>query len=179
MTRDELIRATKDLIAEGERLQAAPSMGSLRLWLQLSDDTLAAAWGSMDRYHLAWLSVGKPKGIVRGREMTPDEESVYVREVASQKTAALRMSLDAVERQGMPFRGETGGVAPGQGMGEVPGAPPDGPAVPSAAPGRPRFDVPPEADELTAAVRRAREEAARHDADAHRLRAPRPEKMQR
>ena len=43
-----------------------------------------------------------------------------MREVASQKTAALRMSLDAVERQGMPFRGETGGVGAGQGMGEVP-----------------------------------------------------------
>jgi hypothetical protein len=173
VTRDELIRATKDLIVEGERLQAAPSMGALRLWLQLSDDTLAAAWGSMDRYHLAWLSVGKPKGIVRGRPMTSDEEAAYVREVASQKTAALRTSLDAVERQRMPFRGETGGVAPGQGMGAVPGG------AGGAAPGRARFDVPPEADELAAAVRRAREEAARHDADAHRLRAPRPEKMQR
>ena len=42
--------------------------------------------------------------------MTADEEAAYVREVASQKTAALRMSLDAVERQGMPFVGETGGV---------------------------------------------------------------------
>ena len=52
--------------------------------------------------------------------MTADEEAAYVREVASQKTAALRMSLDAVERQGMPFVGETGGVGAGQGMGEVP-----------------------------------------------------------
>ena len=40
--------------------------------------------------------------------MTPDEEAAYVREVAEQKTAALRMSLDAVERQGMPFVGESG-----------------------------------------------------------------------
>lgn len=179
MTRDELIRTTKDLIAGGERLQAAPSMGALRLWLQLSDDALAAAWGSMDRYHLAWLSVGKPKGIVRGRPMTADEEAAYVREVASQKTAALRMSLDAVERQGMPFRGETGGVAPGQGMGEVPAAPGGNPSLAGASTGRSHFDVPPEADELAAAVRRAREAAARHDAETHRLRAPRPEKMQR
>ena len=59
----------------------------------------------MDRYHLSWLMVGKPKGIVRGRPMTPDEEAAYVREVAEAKTAALRMSLDAVERQGMPFVG--------------------------------------------------------------------------
>jgi hypothetical protein len=77
----------------------------------------------MDRYHLAWLMVGKSKNIVRGRPMTPDEEAAYVREVAEAKTAALRMSLDAVERQGMPFRGEEGGVAPGQGMGRVPDEP--------------------------------------------------------
>lgn len=120
MTRDELILRTRQLIAEGERLQADPSQTALATWLQLSDDLLAHAWGTMDRYHLAWLMVGKPKGIVRGRPMTPDEEAAYVREVASQKTAALRMSLDAVERQGMPFVGETGGVGPGQGMGAVP-----------------------------------------------------------
>ena len=152
MTRDELIEQTKRLIAEGDRLVGAPSLGALRLWLQVSDDTLADAWGSMDRYHLAWLSVGKPKEIVRGRPMTPDEESAYVREVARQKTAALRMSLAAVERQGMPFRGESG---------------------------RARFDIPPEADELAARVRQAREEAALHDAAEHRPRAPRPERMQR
>ena len=152
MTRDELIEQMKRLIAEGERLAGAPSMGALRHWLQLSDDTLADAWGSMDRYHLAWLSVGKPKEIVRGRPMTPDEEVAYVREVARQKTAALRMSLDAVERQGMPFRGESGRV---------------------------RFDLPAEADELAARVRQAREEAAHHDAAEHRPRAPRPERMQR
>jgi hypothetical protein len=122
VTRDELILRTRQLIAEGERLHAQPSLTALQTWLQLSDDLLATAWGTMDRYHLAWLMVGKPKGIVRGREMTPDEEAAYVREVADQKTAALRMSLDAVERQGMPFRGETGGVGAGQGMGEVPEA---------------------------------------------------------
>ena len=65
--------------------------------------------------------VGKPKEIVRGRPMTPEEESAYVREVADAKTAALRMSLDAVERQGMPFVGEERGIAPGQGMGTTPG----------------------------------------------------------
>ena len=98
MTRDELIARTRQLIAEGERLDSDPSLGALQLWLQLSDDLLAAAWGSMDRYHLAWLMVGKPKGVVRGRPMTDEEEATYVREVATQKTAALRMSLEAVER---------------------------------------------------------------------------------
>jgi hypothetical protein len=52
--------------------------------------------------------------------MTADEEAAYVREVADAKTAALRMSLEAVERRGMPFRGEDGGVAPGQGIAHTP-----------------------------------------------------------
>jgi len=107
MTREQLIRETRRLIDEGERLQVDPSLGGLRLWLQLSDDLLSTAWGSMDRYHLSWLMVGRPKDLVRGRAMTPDEEASYVREVAAQKTAALRMSLKAVADDGMPFRGET------------------------------------------------------------------------
>src|SRR4249919_693684 len=115
MTREELIRETRRLIDEGERIQSSPSLDALRTWIAISDELLAAAWGSMDRYHLAWLMVGKPKDVIRGRPMTPDEEAAYVREVAAQKTAALRMSLDAVERQGMPFRGEEDGVAAGQG----------------------------------------------------------------
>lgn len=106
MTRDELIRRTRQLIAEGERIERDPSLGALQVWLKLSDDLLSAAWGSMDRYHLSWLMVGKPKDIVRGRPMTPEEERAYVREVAAQKNAALRTSLGAVERQGMPFVGE-------------------------------------------------------------------------
>jgi hypothetical protein len=120
MTRDELIRRTRQLVEEGDRLQAQPTLGGLQTWLQLSDDLLVSAWGSMDRYHLSWLMVGKPKGIVRGRAMSADEEAGYVREVAEAKTSALRMSLDAVERQGMPFVGEERGIAPGQGMGSVP-----------------------------------------------------------
>jgi len=107
MTRDQLIRETRRLVEEGERLQLSPSLGGLRLWLQLSDDLLSTAWGSMDRYHLSWLMVGRPTDVVRGRAMTPDEEAAYVREVAGQKTAALRMSLKAVADDGMPFRGET------------------------------------------------------------------------
>ena len=123
MTRDELITRTRQLVDEGDRLQQQPTLRALQTWLQLSDDLLSAAWGSMDRYHLAWLMVGKPKDIVRGRPMTTEEEAAYVREVAEAKTSALRMSLDAVERQGMPFVGEERGMAPGQGMGAVPGDP--------------------------------------------------------
>jgi hypothetical protein len=196
VTRDELIRRTRQLIAEGERLDAQPSLTALQTWLQLSDDLLATAWGTMDRYHLAWLMVGKPKAIVRGRPMTAAEEAAYVREVAGQKTAALRMSLDAVERQAMPFRGETGGIGTGQGMGEVP-APAGGPQ-PAVGPGpddsavderhaRPargsRRTIPldPAMQQRLDEVRRA---AADHAAHAEpgspgSRRAPRPERMQR
>jgi hypothetical protein len=202
MTRDELILRTRQLIAEGERLDGQPSLVALQTWLQLSDDLLATAWGSMDRYHLAWLMVGKPKGIVRGRPMTADEEAAYVREVASQKSAALRMSLDAVERQGMPFRGETGGMAGGQGMGEIPG---EGSGAPVGAPAGTRSGVEAGAagaadDPDARAVRhahyalgsrrsipldpdlQARLDEARRvasgDVDRDQRRAPRPERMQ-
>jgi hypothetical protein len=165
MTRDELIARTRQLVDEGERLEANPSLGAMRVWLQLSDDLLATAWGSMDRYHLAWLMVGKPKGIVRGRPMTTDEEAAYVREVASQKTAALRMSLDAVERQAMPFVGETGGIASGAAEARPVDRAPDQAGLP----------VDPGLEERLAAARR--------EAEAHRdhgeRRAPRPDRMQR
>ena len=178
MKRDELISGTRQLVAEGERLQADPSLGALQVWLQRSDDLLATAWGSMDRYHLAWLMVGKPKGIVRGRPMTADEEAAYVREVASQKTAALQMSLDAVERQGMPFVGESGGV--GAPSTPASGGAASGGASATAAP----VDRPPDRSGLPTDPSLAdRLAEARASADAHRdheaPRAPRPDRMQR
>ena len=109
MTRDELVRSTRQLIDEGDRLTANPSIAALKVWLQLTDDLLARAWGSMDRYHLAWLQVGRPSASIRGRAMTESEESGYVREVATAKTAVLRMSVEALTRHGMPFVGETRG----------------------------------------------------------------------
>ena len=107
MTRDELVRRTRQLIDEGDRLAANPGQAALKVWLSLTDELLSSAWGSMDRYHLAWLQVGRPGDIVRGRAMTPDEETAYVREVALAKTAVLRMSVEALTRHGMPFLGET------------------------------------------------------------------------
>lgn len=107
MRRDELVRSTRQLVDEGDRLAANPSLAGLEVWLQLSDDLLGRAWGSMDRYHLAWLQVGRPSASVRGRAMTDEEEAGYVREVATAKTAVLRMSVEALTRHGMPFVGET------------------------------------------------------------------------
>ena len=179
MTRDELIDRTRQLIAEGDRLVAGPSMRALQTWLQLSDDLLSRAWGSMDRYHLAWLMVGKPKDIVRGRSMTPDEEAAYVREVATQKTAALRMSLDAVERQRMPFVGETGGLAQGgDAVTKVSsGSRSDSTSERASDRAPDRSGLPPDptlADRLAEARRRAE----RHR-DHGAPRAPRPDRMER
>jgi hypothetical protein len=165
VTRDELIAGTRQLVEEGDRLRANPSLASLQMWLKRSDDLLATAWGSMDRYHLAWLMVGKPKGIVRGRPMTPDEEAAYVREIAEQKTAALRMSLDAVERQGMPFVGESGGPGPGERPAQAADRPPDRAGLPTD----------PGLAERLAEARRQADAHLDHDAP----RAPRPERMQR
>jgi hypothetical protein len=177
VTRDELIAATRQLIGEGERLDRDPSLGSLQVWLQRSDDLLSTAWGSMDRYHLAWLMVGKPRGIIRGRAMAPDEEAVYVREVASQKTAALRMSLDAVERQGMPFVGETGGRGNGD-PAPPPKRDPDGSGRSAGTVDRPpdRSGLPVDPD-LAERLADARRRADAH-LDHGGRRAPRPDRMQ-
>ena len=107
VTRDQYITQARRLIAEGDGLVERPSMPALRTWIAGSDELLRDAWGSMDRYHLSWLMVGRPADAVRGRAMTEAEEADYVRDVASAKTAALRMSLKAVEEDGMPFVGES------------------------------------------------------------------------
>ena len=164
MTRDELIARTTQLVDEGERLGGNPSLSGLQVWLQLSDALLADAWGSMDRYHLAWLMVGKPKDSVRGRPMDAEEEAAYVRQVAGQKTAALKMSLDAA-RQGMPFVGESGGVGGGRTPDRAPDRPPDRSGLPSEA----------GLAERVAEARRKAETHREHDEP----RAPRPERMER
>lgn len=179
MTRDELIAANRALVDEGERLRAMPSLGGLQVWLQRSDDLLSVAWGKMDRYHLAWLMVGKPRGIVRGRPMTAEEEAAYVREVAEQKTAALRMSLDAVERQGMPFVGESGGLGGADRDGAVSTGPRSavqtGDRAPDRAPDRAGLPPDPGLAERLAEARRQADEHRDHGT----RRAPRPDRMQR
>ena len=68
MTRDELIARTRQLVEEGDRLLAQPTLRGLQTWLQLSDDLLVAAWGSMDRYHLSccW-SASRSRSSAAGR----------------------------------------------------------------------------------------------------------------
>jgi hypothetical protein len=169
VNREELVARTRQLIDEGERLLAAPALGGLQLWLQLSDDLLRTAWGNMDRFHMAWLSVGRPRAVIRGRPLTAQEEAAYVREVVTAKNAVLLGSLDSAQR-GLPFVGETGGVGPGGGSAAG--------AEAAGAGSTDRRSKP----SLSAVSNELAE--ARRLAEAHRdlhpgPRAPRPEKMQR
>jgi len=79
------------------------------------------------------------------------------------------MSLDAVERQGMPFVGESGGGALGETPGTTPGRSPD------RQPDRAGLPADPALTERLAEARRRAEEHLDHDAP----RAPRPDRMQR
>ena len=70
MTRAEFLARTDALIAEGDRLATEPDFDAFRAWLIESDQLLELVWGRMDRYHLAWLNVGRdsaPPGSPAGR----------------------------------------------------------------------------------------------------------------
>jgi hypothetical protein len=99
MSRTAFLTATDELIATGERLAATPDWDEFRDWLLASDRLLERVWGRMDRYHLAWLNVGRdsaPPG------STLDEAGTrrFIAEVVSGKLAVLRTMRTAVERQG-------------------------------------------------------------------------------
>ena len=88
------------------------------------------------------------------------------------------MSLDAVERQGMPFVGEIGGagsVAGSQAGNDAATRPDEGPRVTDRPPDRAGLPTDPALAERLAEARRQADAHLDHDAP----RAPRPEKMQR
>ena len=99
MSRRRFLDLTDRLIADGEGLLADPDWNLFRLWLLNSDELLERVWGRMDRYHLAWLNVGRdsaPPG------STLDEAGTrrFVTEVASAKLAVLRTMRESVARRG-------------------------------------------------------------------------------
>ena len=61
MTPPRFLELTDQLIATGERLVADPDWNRFREWLLNSDELLERVWGWMDRYHLAWLNVGRDR----------------------------------------------------------------------------------------------------------------------
>lgn len=99
MSRAAFLQATDDLIATGESLAAEPGWDGFRAWLIDTDRLLERVWGRMDRYHLAWLNVGRdsaPPGSLLDEEGTRR----FIAEVASAKVAVLRTMRTTVERQG-------------------------------------------------------------------------------
>ncbi len=99
MSRAEFFSATDDLIATGERLLETPEWDGFRAWLLESDALLERVWGRMDRYHLAWLNVGRGSA-PPGSPLDEVGTQRFIAEVASGKLAVLRTMKSAVERQG-------------------------------------------------------------------------------
>jgi hypothetical protein len=99
MSRTSFLLATDELVATGERLVAEPSWDAFREWLIASDRLLERVWGRMDRYHLAWLNVGRGSA-PPGSALDEAGTRRFIAEVASGKLAVLRTMRSAVERQG-------------------------------------------------------------------------------
>lgn len=99
MTRVDFLARTDALIAEGDRLTAEPDFEAFRAWLIESDQLLELVWGRMDRYHLAWLNVGRDSA-PPGSPLDEAGTARFVTEVSRAKVAVLRTMRTSVERQG-------------------------------------------------------------------------------
>jgi hypothetical protein len=99
MSRGTFLAATDALIAEGDSLRSEPDWDRFRAWLLESDRLLEAVWGRMDRYHLAWLNVGRDSA-PPGSELDHEGTRRFIVEVADAKLAVLRTMRGSVERQG-------------------------------------------------------------------------------
>lgn len=99
MTRSAFLAETDALVTAGESLVASPDWDGFRDWLLASDRLLESVWGRMDRYHLAWLNVGRGSA-PHGSALDEAGTDRFIAEVASGKLAVLRTMRTAVERQG-------------------------------------------------------------------------------
>jgi hypothetical protein len=99
MSRRAFLAATDQLIADGERLLSDPDWNLFRAWLLNSDELLERVWGRMDRYHLAWLNVGRDTA-PPGSAMDEADTRRFVVELAGAKLAVLRTMKSSVQRQG-------------------------------------------------------------------------------
>jgi hypothetical protein len=111
MSRAAFLEATDGLIATGERLMADPDWEGFRAWLLDSDQLLERVWGRMDRYHLAWLNVGRDSA-PPGSALDEEGTRRFIAEVASGKLAVLRTMRSAVERQGWTLLSDDDGPGP-------------------------------------------------------------------
>jgi hypothetical protein len=99
MSRRRFLEQTDRLITDGEALLATPDWNLFRAWLLNSDELLERVWGRMDRYHLAWLNVGRGSA-PPGSALDESGTARFVREVAGGKLAVLRTMRQAVATRG-------------------------------------------------------------------------------
>lgn len=105
MSRRAFLDATDRLIADGQRLVDEPDWNLFRAWLLNSDELLERVWGRMDRYHLAWLNVGRDSA-PPGSPLDGKGTARFVAEVASAKLAVLRTMRSAVAARGWSLLSE-------------------------------------------------------------------------
>lgn len=99
MSRRSFLEQTDRLISDGEALVAEPHWDLFRAWLLNSDELLERVWGRMDRYHLAWLNVGRDSA-PSGSDLDDAGTARFIAEVASAKVAVLRTMRVAVATHG-------------------------------------------------------------------------------
>ena len=102
MSRRRFLSLSDQLIRDGEALLATPDWNLFRAWLLNSDELLERVWGRMDRYHLAWLNVGRDSA-PPGSPLDVAGTDRFIAEVASAKLAVLRTMRSAVEQRGAPM----------------------------------------------------------------------------
>jgi hypothetical protein len=101
MSRTAFLEATDRLIEEGDRLLADPAWEPFREWLIESDRLLEQVWGRMDRYHLAWLNVGRDRQ-PPGSRLDEVGTRHFIADVSGAKLAVLRTMRASVELRGSP-----------------------------------------------------------------------------
>jgi hypothetical protein len=99
MSRRRFLQLTDRLIADGDRIVADPDWNAFRMWLLNSDELLERVWGRMDRYHLAWLNVGRGTA-PPGSALDEAGTRRFIAEVGRAKLAVLRTMRASVARQG-------------------------------------------------------------------------------
>ena len=99
MSRAAFLASTDALIETGEALVDDPDWDRFRAWLLESDELLERVWGRMDRYHLAWLNVGRDSA-PPGSSLDAAGTHRFIGEVASGKLAVLRTMRTAVAQRG-------------------------------------------------------------------------------
>jgi hypothetical protein len=99
MSRTAFLAATDRLVADGLAVREQPDWDRFRAWLLDSDRLLETVWGRMDRYHLAWLNVGRDSA-PPGSPLDVEGTNRFIAEVADAKLAVLRTMRTSVERRG-------------------------------------------------------------------------------